>query len=231
MTKGHCANCGENDEHGNEIHRDLCRHNFCKDCVESNEGTNSCNCETGDIEKENLGKCPDCDGPMMRVDDTWVACKDIEGCSWQEVIHEDPTKNLGYRKSADKSFEITWKIMKSDWWETIDEEEELYSSGGQRMSPHSSMGLYDEEEEEEEEEYPPKEDKNGFIHRLSHRPVHGKIFCPHCKHESADFYEDCSHCGEDVGYQSGDQESNGNPDWITPYDSNHKGALPLPEGD
>ena len=230
MTKGHCANCGENDEHGNEIHRDLCRHNFCKDCVESNEGTNSCNCETGDIEKENLGKCPDCDGPMMRVDDTWVACKDIEGCSWQEVIHEDPTKNLGYRKSADKSFEITWKIMKSDWWETIDEEEELYSSGGQRMSPHSSMGLYDEEEEEEEE-YPPKEDKNGFIHRLSHKPVHGKIFCPHCKHESADFYEDCIYCGKDVGYQLGDEESNGNPDWITPYDSNHKGALPLPEGD
>ena len=230
MTKGHCANCGENDEHGNEIHRDLCRHNFCKDCVESNEGTNSCNCETGDIEKENLGKCPDCDGPMMRVDDTWVACKDIEGCSWQEVIHEDRTKNLGYRKSADKSFEITWKIMKSDWWETIDEEEELYSSGGQRMSPHSSMGLYDEEEEEEEE-YPPKEDKNGFIHRLSHRPVHGKIFCPHCKHESADFYEDCIYCGKDVGYQLGDEESNGNPDWITPYDSNHKGALPLPEGD
>ena len=179
-------------------------------------------------EKEKLGKCPDCDGPMRRVDDTWVACKDIEGCSWQEVIHEDP-KHQYYHKSADNSFEITWKIMKSDWWETIDEEEELYSSGGQRMSPHSSMGLYDEEEEEEE--YLPKEDKNGFIHRLSHKPVHGKIFCPHCKHESADFYEACIYCGKDVGYQLGDEESNGNPDWITPYDSNHKGALPLPEGD
>ena len=51
MIRGHCANCGENDSEGNEVHRNLCPHNYCKDCVESNEGTNSCSCEIGDIEK------------------------------------------------------------------------------------------------------------------------------------------------------------------------------------
>jgi len=37
---------------------------------------------------EKLHSCPDCGNPQYRIDDTWIACTDVTGCSWSEVVHE-----------------------------------------------------------------------------------------------------------------------------------------------
>ena len=35
-----------------------------------------------------------------------------------------------------------------------------------------------------------------MIDDLPHRGKHGKIYCPHCKKESPDYYDNCIHCGK-----------------------------------
>lgn len=39
-----------------------------------------------------------------------------------------------------------------------------------------------------------------MIDDLPHRAKYGKIYCPHCKVESPDYYDDCIHCGKEVKY-------------------------------
>ena len=54
-----------------------------------------------------------------------------------------------------------------------------------------------------------------MIDTLDHRHAYGKIYCPHCKHESPDYHDNCIHCGEDVGYQLGSMETSDKPGWIS----------------
>lgn len=59
-------------------------------------------------------------------------------------------------------------------------------------------------------------DKKDMIDDLPHRPKYGKIYCPHCKKESPDYYDNCIHCGKDVGEQLGADKTDPPPKgWIS----------------
>ena len=68
-------------------------------------------------------------------------------------------------------------------------------------------------------------DQKDMIDDLPHRAKYGKIYCPHCKKESPDYYDNCIHCGKDVGYQLGSDKTDPPPKgWISRDSGNLKSS-------
>ena len=68
-------------------------------------------------------------------------------------------------------------------------------------------------------------DQKDMIDDLPHRPKYGKIYCPHCKKESPDYYDNCIHCGKDVGEQLGADKTDPPPKgWISRDSGNLKSS-------
>ena len=66
-------------------------------------------------------------------------------------------------------------------------------------------------------------DQKDMVDDLPHRPKCGKIYCPHCKKESPDYYDNCINCGKDVGYQLGQKKTEPEPKgWISRDSGNLK---------